>query len=201
MCNKVGLLLGRLVRGLFLGALMVLPSSSLITAEAGPAATPGAAVTDDPRAIGPADAHQSFIRITDQDEMPVRKNIKIGLGKSVLVEFPRDVRDVMVSNPSAVDAVVLSSNRVFLLARKIGEANVFFFDVAGEQFATMEIFIERDTAALENLLNRLIVGSSIKVEMLNQTVVLTGSVKNPTDATRAANISRQFATVQYEVVS
>ena len=201
MCNKVGLLLGRLVRGVFLGALMVLPSSSLITAEAGPAAKPGAAERDDPRAIGPADAHQSYIRITDQGDIPVRKNIKIGLGKSVLVEFPRDVRDVMVSNPSAVDAVVLSSNRVFLLARKIGEANVFFFDVAGEQFATMEIFIERDTAALENLLNRLIVGSSIKVEMLNQTVVLTGSVKNPTDATRAANISRQFATVQYEVVS
>ncbi len=51
------------------------------------------------------------------------------------------------------------------------------------------------------MLNRLIPGSRIKVEMLNQTVVLTGSVKNPTDSVRAANIARQFATVEYETVS
>lgn len=145
-----------------------------------------------------ATAHQSLIRIEDTGGAPVRKNIKIGLGKSALVEFPHDVRDVMVSNPAAVDAVVLSANRVFLLARQIGEANAFFFDTNGEQFATLEIFIERETAGLESLLNRLITGSNIKVEMLNQTVVLTGSVKNPTDSVRAANISRQFVSVQYE---
>lgn len=145
-----------------------------------------------------ATGHQSLIRVPDNGGAPVHKNIKIGLGKSAMVEFPRDVRDVMVSNPAAVDAVVLSSNRVFLLARTIGEANAFFFDSSGEQFATFEIFIERETAGLEGLLNRLIVGAHIKVEMLNQTVVLTGTVKNPTDSVRAANIARQFSTVQYK---
>lgn len=144
-----------------------------------------------------ATGHQSLIRVPDGGGAPVHKNIKIGLGKSALVEFPRDVRDVMVSNPAAVDAVVLSANRVFLLARKIGEANAFFFDSTGEQFATFEIFIERETAGLEGLLNRLITGAAIKVEMLNQTVVLTGTVKNPTDSVRAANIARQFVNVQY----
>lgn len=151
--------------------------------------------------IAAANAHQSFIRVQDTGGAPIRKNIKIGLGKSALIEFPRDVRDVMVSNPAAVDAVVLSANRVFLLARKIGEANAFFFDTTGEQFATFEVFIERETAGLEGLLNRLIVGSRIKVEMLNQTVVLTGSVKNPSDSVRAANIARQFSNVEYQTVS
>src|SRR5689334_13276861 len=151
------------------------------------------------RDIAAATDHQSVIRVEETRGTPIRKNIKIGLGKSVLLEFPRDVRDVMVSNPTAVDAVVLSSNRVFLLARKIGEANAFFFDSSGEQFATMELYVERETAGLESLLNRLIVGSNIKVEMLNQTVVLTGSVKSPTDSVRAADIARQFATVEYEV--
>lgn len=148
-----------------------------------------------------ATGHQSLIRVPDGGGAPVHKNIKIGLGKSALVEFPRDVRDVMVSNPAAVDAVVLSANRVFLLARKIGEANAFFFDSTGEQFATFEIFIERETAGLEGLLNRLITGAAIKVEMLNQTVVLTGTVKNPTDSVRAANIAKQFSTVEYDFKS
>jgi pilus assembly protein CpaC len=196
MLNKVGLLRRPLVGAcvMLIGAI-----SGGASISAGPAPSGKADGIEAGRTIAPAGAHQSFIRISDSEGTPVRKNLKVGLGKSVLIEFPRDIRDVMVSNPSAVDAVVLSSNRVFLLARKIGEANAFFFDTNGDQFATMELYIERETAALESLLNRTISGSSIKVEMLNQTVVLTGHVRNPTDAVRAGNIARQFATVEYEV--
>ncbi|MCB1519590.1 MAG: type II and III secretion system protein family protein [Hyphomicrobiaceae bacterium] len=143
-------------------------------------------------------AHQSLLRIPEGAQMPVRKNVRVGLGKSVLVEFPREIRDVMVSNPQAIDAVVLSSNRVFLLARRIGEANAFFFGADGEQMATFELFVERETAGLEDLLNRIIPSANIKVEMLNQTVILTGSVRNPSDSVRASNIAKQFVTVEYE---
>ena len=177
-------------------ALAAFPLAAL-AADVGPLADRG--IRESGRDLAAAGSHQSFIRIPENAEMPLRKNIKIGLGKSVLIEFPHDVRDVMVSNPAAVDAVVLSSNRVFLLARKIGEANAFFFDSNGEQFATMELYVERETAGLESLLNRLIVGGNIHVEMLNQTVVLTGAVKSPTDSVRAADIARQFATIEYDV--
>ena len=196
MSNFVPLFRGLAARGLLvLGAAAALHAAIEMPALANdvPAKNAG-------REIAPATAHQSFIRVEDSAGT-VRKNIKIGLGKSVLLEFSRDVRDVMVSNPQAVDAVVLSSNRVFLLARKIGEANAFFFDTAGEQFATMELYVERETASLESLLNRLLAGSSIKVEMLNQTVVLTGSVKNPSDSVRASALAEQFATVEYELTS
>ena len=116
----------------------------------------------------------------------------------MLIEFPRDVRDVMISNPQVVDAVVLSTHRVFLLARRVGEANAFFFDTNGEQFATFELFVDRDTSGLQAMLNRLIPGGDIKVEMLNQSVVLTGSVRTPADSTRASMIAQQFAAVKFE---
>lgn len=144
--------------------------------------------------------HHSIINIPDADHA-VRRNVRIGLGKSVLIEFPRDVRDVLVSNPQAVDAVVLSSNRVFLLARRIGESNAFFFDANGEQFATLELFVERETAGLELMLNRLVPGGSIKVEMINQTVVLTGHVRAPVDASRAAEIAKQFMAAEFETTT
>lgn len=145
--------------------------------------------------------HQSFIKVLDTPG-PIRKTIKIGQGKSVLLEFPRDVRDVMVSNPAVIDAVVLSARRVFLLSKgSIGEANAFFFDTQGHQFATMELFVDRETAGLQSLLNRIIGGSSIKVEMLNQTVILTGTVKSPIDSTRAGDIAAQFISQQLTSVS
>ncbi len=147
---------------------------------------------------GTIGAHQSLLKISADTIFPIRRSTRVGLGKSVLIEFPRDVRDVLVSNPQVMDAVVLSSNRVFLLARRIGEANAFFFGADGEQLATFELYVERETGGLEDLLNRIIPGSRIQVEMLNQTVILTGSVRNPADSMRASNIAKQFVTVEYE---
>lgn len=182
------------------GAALAVSAALFATALTGLTATSAQAQSHD-RLSGTALTHRSVVRIPDGGAMPHHRNIRIGLGKSVLVEFPRDVRDVMVSNPQAVDAVVLSSNRVFLLARRIGEANAFFFDAHGEQFATLELFVERETAGLEEMLARLIPGSTIKVEMINQTVVLTGRVRTPAEASRAANIAKQFVTVEYETKS
>lgn len=182
------------------GAALAVSAALFATALTGVTASSAQAQSHD-RLSGSALTHRSVVRIPDGGAMPHHRNIRIGLGKSVLVEFPRDVRDVMVSNPQAVDAVVLSSNRVFLLARRIGEANAFFFDAHGEQFATLELFVERETAGLEEMLARLIPGSSINVEMINQTVVLTGRVRTPAEASRAANIAKQFVTVEYETKS
>lgn len=187
--NAIGAFLAAALAALASLMILVAPMTSAF-ADDGERLTKGARST--------ISAHQSLLRVPEGSDFPVRKNVRIGLGKSVLIEFPRDVRDVMVSNPQAIDAVVLSSNRVFLLARRIGEANAFFFGADGEQMATFELFVERETAGLEDLLNRVISGARIKVEMLNQTVILTGSVRSPSDSVRASNISKQFVTVEYE---
>jgi pilus assembly protein CpaC len=194
--------IGHLRRSVARALLVLVPVvlAPVVLAIVAPAAAQPGMGGDQTRDITAVTDHQSFIRIEDTGA-PIHKNIKIGLGKSVLLEFPRDVRDVMVSNPAVVDAVVLSANRVFLLAKGSGEANAFFFDTSGAQFATMEIYTERETAGLEALLNRIISGASIKVELLNQTVVLTGTVKNPIDSTRAGNIAAQFISQQLTSVS
>ncbi|MDX2307694.1 MAG: type II and III secretion system protein family protein [Hyphomicrobium sp.] len=151
-------------------------------------------------AVGDLSYHQSTIRLTDADAGK-RRNIKLGLGKSVLIEMPRAARDVMVSNPRTVDAIVQSQNRIFIVARRFGESNAFIFDDTGEQFATLEIFVERETAGLENLLRRLVPGSNIRVEMLNGTAILTGTVRTPVDANRASALAKQFVTVEFDAKS
>lgn len=136
--------------------------------------------------------HQSTMRIRESDGLPVHKGIKLGRNKSTLVELPRELRDVIVSNPEIMDAVVQSSNRVYLIGKKVGQSNAFFFDVNGQQIATLEVVIDHDTSVLESLLSRLIPGSNIKAEVLNDTVILTGSVRSPADAARASSIASRF---------
>ncbi len=144
--------------------------------------------------VQPAGAmdHQSVLRIKESDGLPHTRAIRLARNKAMMIELPRDLRDVMVSSPDIMDAVVQSANRVHLIGKKVGQSNAFFYDANGEQILTLEVSIEQDTAVLDALLRRLIPGSSVKAEILNDTVILTGSVRNPIDSNRAADIASRF---------
>jgi len=136
--------------------------------------------------------HQSNLRIGAHEALPQSREVKLALNKALVIELPRELRDIMVSSPEFMDAVVQSSNRVHLIGKKIGQSNVFFFDTNGEQILTLEVSIDPDTGVLDNLLKRLIPGSSISSEVLNRTVILTGSVRSPSDSKRASELASRF---------
>jgi pilus assembly protein CpaC len=136
--------------------------------------------------------HDSILQIRANEALPQRRAIVVGLNKSVMIELPRELRDVVVSSPEHMDAVVQTSNRVYLIGKKIGGGNVFFFDSNGEQILILEIRVEQDTAPLDAILQKLLPGSSIKTENLNDTLILTGSVRSPIDSSRATDLASRF---------
>ena len=69
-----------------------------------------------------------------------------------MVQLDADARDVLVSNPDIVDAVVRTPRRIFLLATKVGQTNAFFFDAAGKQILTLDIRVEKDVVDLSGLM-------------------------------------------------
>ena len=161
------------------------------------AASIGSSMTTATSDIAQADSraqtvHQSFLRVSYKDGTPAKKHVKIGLNKSMVVELPREVRDVLVSNPKLLDAVVHTANRVYLIAMLPGEANAFFFDKNGEQILTLEVTISRDLTALKKMMNRLIPGAKINLENVNDNIVLTGNVRTPADASRASDLAARF---------
>ncbi len=89
-------------------------------------------------------------------DLPEARTVQLGRSKSMLVEVPRELKDIVVSAPDTIEALLQSSNRVYLIGKKSGQANVFFFDSDGEQFLTLEIVVEPDTAPLDALLRRLL---------------------------------------------
>lgn len=136
--------------------------------------------------------HNSNLRIGPNEPMPQTREVKLALNKAMVVELPRELRDIMVSAPEFMDAVVQSSNRVHLIGKKVGQSNVFFFDTNGEQILTLEVSIDPDTAVLDNLFKRLVPGSNISSEILNRTIILTGSVRSPADSKRASELASRF---------
>lgn len=105
------------------------------------------------------------------------QTIKLGLNKSVVLDLPQDAYDVLVSNPTIADAVTRTSRRIYLFGKQVGQTNIFVFGQNGEQVASIDVEIERDVSGLSSQLKRLIPGSDIRVELINDNVVLTGTVQ------------------------
>src|ERR1700753_814272 len=121
------------------------------------------------------------------------QHITLGVDKAALVQLDADARDVLVSNPTVVDAVVRTPRRIFLLAQKTGQTNAFFFDGAGHQILSIDIRVERDVTDLAAMIHNNMPTSDIRVAALNDNVVLTGMVQNTGDSQRAQDLAARFA--------
>lgn len=133
----------------------------------------------------------SAIVLSSQSELT--RTVKVGLNKSVVVDLPRDARDVLVSDPSIADAIIRTSRRIYLTGINVGQTNLIVFDRAGQQIVSLELEVERDARALTAMLQRMIPGSIIEVELVSDNIVLSGSVRNAADSRRAEDIAGIFA--------
>ncbi len=122
----------------------------------------------------------------------VSKSIVLPLNKAAIVELPQAAADVLVSQPTVVDAVVRSPKRVYLLGLQVGQTNAFFFDANGRQILNLEIQVERDVDALTELFGRLMPDARITAEAVNDNVVLRGTAMSSVQAANAADIAGRF---------
>src|ERR1043166_8293726 len=51
-----------------------------------------------------------------------------GTGKSVVIDLPRDIKDVLVAEPKYANAVVRSTRRAYLIGVAVGQTNIYFLD-------------------------------------------------------------------------
>ncbi len=115
----------------------------------------------------------------------LNQTIPLGLNKSKVIDLPRDAHDIVVADPSVADAVTRTARRIYLFGKRVGQTNIFVFDAAGREIAVLDLKVERDIAGLAATIRRFIPTADVKAEMLNDNVILTGTVENAQDAARA----------------
>lgn len=147
----------------------------------------------DPGASARPSATQK-LRIRPGGSGPQSHHINLGINKAIIIELPEDARDVLVSNPEVVDAVVRTPRQVYVVGMKAGPANAFFFTASGRQLLNLEIRVERDMPELKSLIERNIKDSNVTVETINDNVVINGTVKNASDAEAARQIAIRYVT-------
>src|SRR5262245_2239524 len=118
--------------------------------------------------------------------------LPLGVGKSVVIDLPRDVKDVLVGDPTFANAVIRSTRRAYIIGVKVGQTSVYFFDNEGQQIAGFDIAVTRDLNCLRGALKQALPGLDIQVEALGDGVVLTGNVSSPIEAQQAFDIASRL---------
>ena len=127
--------------------------------------------------------------------------VPLGIGKSVVIDLPRDVKDVLVADPKIANAVVRSARRAYIIGSAVGQTNVFFFDHSGQQIVGLDIAVTRDLNGLRAALKQALPNSDIRVEGLGEGVVLSGNASSPVEAQAAFDIASRLVDDGRQVVN
>jgi pilus assembly protein CpaC len=158
----------------------------------------GAALASAAPAIG-ADVHAPVIKVAASEA--TSRSITIGIGKSIAIDLPADIKDVLVADPTIANAVIRSSRRVYMIGVKVGQTNIFFFDSNGRQIAGFDIAVTRDLNGVRAAIKQTLPNSDIHIEGVGDGVMLTGTAASPADSQQAFDIASRLVGGATKVVN
>jgi len=116
--------------------------------------------------------------------------LPLGVGKSLIVDLPREAKDVLVADPKIANAVIRSAQRAYIIGAAIGQTNVVFFDADGQQIAAYDIAVKRDLNGVRAALRQTQPG--VQIEGVGDGVMLTGSVSSAIEAQQAGDLAARL---------
>jgi len=156
-----------------------------------------AALAGDAPAIGAASSAPIQVVGSDQGS----RFVQLGIGKSVVIDLPRDIKDVLVAEPKFANAVVRSTRRAYLIGVAVGQTNIYFFDAEGKQIAGFDVAVTRDLNGVRAMLQKLLPSADVRVDGVGDGVMLSGSVANAAESQQAYDVATRLVGGSEKVVN
>jgi len=127
--------------------------------------------------------------------------VSLGIGKSFVIDLPREIKDVLVADPKVANAVIRSTQRAYIIGATVGQTNIIFFDSTGAQIAAYDIAVKRDLNGVRAALKQTLPNSDITIEGVGDGVILSGTAASPIEAQQAADIAARLVGGDAKVVN
>jgi len=114
--------------------------------------------------------------------------LTITIGKGDVIDIPGDIADVLIANPSIVDVVALQSRKLYVVGSNLGDTNITLLSPEGGVVAQYDVHVKIDERAVQDYLDRTYPDENVKVKALNGQIMLTGTVSNPSVASKISQI-------------
>jgi pilus assembly protein CpaC len=128
--------------------------------------------------------------------------VPLGVGKSVAIDLPADIKDVLVADPKIANAVIRSSRRVYMIGVTVGQTNIFFFDANGKQIAGFDIAVTRDLNGVRAAIKQSLPEADIRIEGVGPDgIILSGSANSAGESQQAFDMATRLVGDATKVVN
>ena len=120
------------------------------------------------------------------------RNISMGMGRSIIVNLPRDAAEVFVGAPNVANAIVRSPRRIYIMAVNTGQTSIRAMDSSGNEIADIEVSVGQNIEALSQILKQALPDVHIILHTVNDTIILSGEVNSPAEAQQVLDIANGY---------
>jgi pilus assembly protein CpaC len=120
------------------------------------------------------------------------EEIRVTLGRSVVIDYPEDVSRISTSNPDIVDYVPVSTREILLHAKGLGTATLVVWAKSGQR-NLYSVNVEMNLEPVRKLLRETFPGEDIQVTAARDSISLNGTVSSQAVADRAAALLQGIA--------
>ena len=120
------------------------------------------------------------------------EEIRLTIGKSIVIDYPADIARISTSNPDIVDASPVTGREVLVHGKSFGTVTLVVWSKAGQR-NFYNITVEQNLEPLRQLLKETFPAQDIHVQSSRDSLSLTGRVTNKDTAERATALVSPFA--------
>lgn len=130
---------------------------------------------------------------TAQQVVSPSQDIVLSIGRGELVSVPGNMTDVFVSNDNVADVQIKSQRQLYVFARAGGETTIYASNQAGDIIWSANVRVGNNIDSIDQMLALAMPQAKVNVATMgSNTVLLTGTVAAPEDASEAERLVQAF---------
>ena len=120
------------------------------------------------------------------------EDLRLTVGKSVVIDYPSDIARISTSNAEIVDASPVTAREILLHGKSYGTVTLVVWSKAGQR-NFYNVTVEQNLEPLRKLLRETFSGEDLHVQSSRDSLALTGHVSTKDIAERAVALATPFA--------
>jgi len=119
--------------------------------------------------------------------------LEIEVGKSRIINSPKQIRRASLADPKFADALVLSPTQIYLVGKQVGETNLTLWDQDEQVLKTYELRVILGLTWLKEQIYELLKEKDIQITANQDYIALSGTVTSAINLTHALVLAEAFA--------
>lgn len=151
--------------------------------------------------LGEATIWPAFAEDFELVKPQVVKSISVVVGSGQLIKVDGEFSSLFVANPDVADVEVKSPRLLYLTGVGVGETTLFAVDQDDNVLMSANVKVTHNTSALQAGIDRVAPGRSVTATTVDQSLVVTGTVESPQQASDIMQVASQFVDDPARVVN